>query len=256
MRETDNFSIHTKRYYLVILEGIDPKRETVESFAIKLSMRTRTTLPRVRQILRNLPYTIKKGVSMAQANRLKNVIEEIGGQVRLEPHFVTPGDGREQPGPDAPASAPSSSDPHRPPREELPKPPAKKDPALAADSATPIEGRQAKELPKPEEPPEREAPATGTLGDEIPREAITCPACGWEEESGATYCSLCLRRFRDQSSRRPGLDDKIPEENPLRARGDATKQSGIVDGFAWQEYKLLLIAGGVLLALILFIIIK
>lgn len=250
MSETDNISIHTKRYYLVILEGIDTQRETVESFAIKLSMRTRTTLPRVRQILRNLPYTIKKGLSMAQANRLKNVIEELGGQVRLEPHFVTPRTGREEAGPDEPASAPPSTD-------GRPKPRPAEMPGRPADTNTgkPIETRQSKELPEPDEPVVQEAPATGTIGDEERQEAIVCPACGWEEEEGATYCSLCLRRFRN-AKRRGTLEERVPDENPLRSRDGAKEKSSFLDGIAWQDYKLLLIAGGVMLALILFIIIK
>jgi hypothetical protein len=85
------YSVHTKKYYRVVLEDFNRDTESLEGFAIKLSMRTRTTLPRVRQVLRNLPYVIKSGLSSEQANLLKSILERSGGRVRVESHFVTPG---------------------------------------------------------------------------------------------------------------------------------------------------------------------
>jgi hypothetical protein len=99
-------SIHTKKYHKVVLEEIDSGRETTESFSIKLSMRTRTPLPRVRQVLKRLPYTIKSGLSSSQANKLKSVLESIGGRARVETHFVTPGHRAE-----TSSSAPSPGEP-------------------------------------------------------------------------------------------------------------------------------------------------
>ncbi len=84
-------TVNTKKYYRVILEGIDPNIASPESFAIKLSLRTRTALPRVQQVLRHLPYSVKRGVDADQANKLKSVLESIGGRARLETYFVTPG---------------------------------------------------------------------------------------------------------------------------------------------------------------------
>ncbi|UCG51261.1 MAG: hypothetical protein JSW58_13855 [Candidatus Latescibacterota bacterium] len=86
-----NITIHTKKYYRVVLESVDAKRETPETFAIKLSVRTRTPLPRAKQVVKELPFTLKSNLSAAQANRLKSVIEDIGGKARLESHLVTPG---------------------------------------------------------------------------------------------------------------------------------------------------------------------
>jgi hypothetical protein len=83
--------VHTQKFYRVVLEGIDPKMASPESFSIKLALRTRTALPRVRQVLRNLPCAIKRGLDANQANRLKSVLESIGGRARLETYFVTPG---------------------------------------------------------------------------------------------------------------------------------------------------------------------
>jgi hypothetical protein len=74
-----------------VLESIDPNVETPDTFAIKLAMRTRTSLPRVRQVVRGIPCAIKQGVSVGQANALKSILEEIGGRARLESYLVTPG---------------------------------------------------------------------------------------------------------------------------------------------------------------------
>jgi hypothetical protein len=84
-------TVHTRKFYRVVLEGIDAKVASTESFSIKLSLRMRTPLPRVRQVLRKLPCTIKRGLEADQANRLKAVLESIGGRVHLESYFVTPG---------------------------------------------------------------------------------------------------------------------------------------------------------------------
>ncbi len=93
MSEIDEkLSVHSRKFYRVILESIDEEQETSESFAIKLSMRLRTPFPRVRQVIRNLPHTIKSNLTAAQANRLKAMIEEVGGRVKLETHFATPGE--------------------------------------------------------------------------------------------------------------------------------------------------------------------
>lgn len=91
-RTTEKVTIHTKKFYRVVLEGFDPAFDTVESFAVKLSMRTRVSLPRARQLIRGLPRIVKSNLSSAQANRLKGVLEEIGGKARIETHLVTPGE--------------------------------------------------------------------------------------------------------------------------------------------------------------------
>jgi hypothetical protein len=75
----------------VVLESIDRDRESPESFAIKLSVRMRTPLPRVRQVVSWLPCTVKRGLSVDQANRLKETLEGIGGRVRVQSYLETPG---------------------------------------------------------------------------------------------------------------------------------------------------------------------
>jgi hypothetical protein len=94
---TDGISIHTKKYFRVILEGIDSNLETVESFAVKLSTRARVSLPRAMLVASRLPYIVKSGLEQGQANRLRGLLEEIGGKARVEAHFVTPDDPAERP---------------------------------------------------------------------------------------------------------------------------------------------------------------
>jgi hypothetical protein len=86
----DPITIHTKKFYRVILEGIDTGVETPDSFAVKLSSRLNVPIARAKLVARCLPYTAKSGLNAAQANRLKTVLDEIGGKARVEPHFVTP----------------------------------------------------------------------------------------------------------------------------------------------------------------------
>jgi len=153
-KPTDHITIHTKKFYRVVLEGIDTDLETPDSFAVKLASRLHVPLPRAKLVARCLPYIAKSGLNAAQANRLKTVLDEIGGKARVEPHFVTPPD-----------------------------------------------------------PAEREAKSPRPLGGGAA--AFVCPGCGCEQPAGAKFCSLCLRKFRDPSSRLDSLEEKLPEDNPL-----------------------------------------
>ena len=101
-------SVHAKKYYKVVLEEIDRNRETPETFALKLSVRTRTTLPRAKGLIRHLPRTVRQALSANQANKLKAVLEDIGGRARIESYLVTPGEGREKQKPEPEAEAPDS----------------------------------------------------------------------------------------------------------------------------------------------------
>ncbi|UCH83442.1 MAG: hypothetical protein JSW50_13435 [Candidatus Latescibacterota bacterium] len=90
-RTSENITIHTRKFFRVTLRDIDRACETPESFAIKLSLVTKTPITRAKQIVATLPHLIKHDLSAAQANRLKSLIEDIGGVVAVEPHYVTPG---------------------------------------------------------------------------------------------------------------------------------------------------------------------
>lgn len=95
-REEDP-SIYKRRYYRVVLYGIDRARETQESFAIKMAMRLKVPMPRVKQIVANIPCTLKRGMSVAQANRLRTIVEEMGGEASVEDYYEVPGASRVSP---------------------------------------------------------------------------------------------------------------------------------------------------------------
>jgi hypothetical protein len=80
--------------HCVILEGIDSSHELPDSFALRLSIRTGVALPRAMHVASNLPYTVKSGLTAAQAETLAHVLEGIGGVVRVEAHRA---DGPETP---------------------------------------------------------------------------------------------------------------------------------------------------------------
>jgi hypothetical protein len=191
---SDETTIHTKRYFRVVLEGIDTNLESFESFTVKLAARGHVTLSRARAVASHFPYTVKSNLTAAQANRLKTVLEEIGGRVRVEPHFVTP---------------------------------------ASADNA----GRDV------------------TRGRLREGEAFVCPTCGCKVEKGATYCSLCYRKFRDPASRLETLEERIPEKNPLDFEvGEG--EIGWVRILDEARRHLLAVLIGVIVILVLVIIVK
>ncbi len=70
--------------YLVILQAIDPNVETAETFALKLSMRLKSPLPRMRSLVSRAPCIIMQRIPYKKARWLISVIEELGGTARLE----------------------------------------------------------------------------------------------------------------------------------------------------------------------------
>ncbi len=70
--------------YKVVLEAIDREIETPDSFALKLSMRLKSPVPRMRQLVSRAPCTIAQRLPYKKARWLQKVIEELGGTARLE----------------------------------------------------------------------------------------------------------------------------------------------------------------------------
>ncbi|MDH3216035.1 MAG: hypothetical protein OEN01_07045 [Candidatus Krumholzibacteria bacterium] len=188
-------SVHTKKYYRVVLEEIDRSCETIDTFSIKLSMRTRTPLPRVRQVVRKLPYAIKSGLSAAQANKLKSILEEIGGRTRLETHFVTPG---------------------------------------RADS-TDARTRTAELVPTSD------------------RGLTPCPACGWEDETGAEFCSFCQQSREGNTAENHKNESPNPSDTPRVEEPAAGTSKGLTAVLLDNAF---LVVAGLLVILLAVLILK
>jgi tRNA A-37 threonylcarbamoyl transferase component Bud32 len=75
--------------YRVILNSIDLSVETNETFALKLSMRLKSPLPRMRSLVARTPCTVAQRLPYRKAKWLQSVLQELGGEVRLE-EFVEP----------------------------------------------------------------------------------------------------------------------------------------------------------------------
>jgi hypothetical protein len=190
----DQITIHTKKFYRVILEGIDANAETPDSFAVKLATSVHVPLARAKLVARCLPYMAKSGLDLGQANRLKTLLEEIGGRAKIEPYFVTPGNPRAETG-------------------------------------------QAGERP---------------AGSEAP---VVCPQCGTELANGATFCSFCLRKFRNPSSRPATLEELLPGENPL-------ENDAVENGIDWPALARFVrrrpipVIAGMILVLVVILLVK
>ncbi len=70
--------------YRVVLETIDREIETPDTFALKLSIRLKSPVPRMRQLVARAPCTIAQRLPYKKARWLQTVIEELGGTARLE----------------------------------------------------------------------------------------------------------------------------------------------------------------------------
>jgi hypothetical protein len=70
--------------YRVILEAIDREVETPDTFALKLSIRLKSPVTRMRQLVSRAPCVVAQRLPYKKARWLGKVIEELGGTARLE----------------------------------------------------------------------------------------------------------------------------------------------------------------------------
>jgi serine/threonine protein kinase len=226
--------------YRVYLDSIDLSRETPPSFALKLSMRIRSPLPRVMAIVKNMPAMVGGRLSLDKATRLSNVIENLGGVARLEVHPVneTTGGHRSRTS-DVAAKAKADStrrrrdkkgraETARGPRPELGELPGRDGASDKTVEYHPI-NEQRSSLS------ENKSNVGEKRPDDVPlpqRQATRlCPKCGWEENADAKFCSICLFNFhKTEPLNLAALQSGDPPVNPLaRNRNYSLPQTSVVD---------------------------
>ena len=74
----------TPARYKVILEGVRSEIETVESFAIKFSILTRTPVSKINFLVKKMPAVVWEGMDKIKALGLLSMIDEAGGLGRLD----------------------------------------------------------------------------------------------------------------------------------------------------------------------------
>ncbi len=70
--------------YLVVLEGVNRKYETKNSFSIKLSLLARIPVTRIRSLVKSCPAVIWSGSGRRKALYLAKLIEESGGKASIK----------------------------------------------------------------------------------------------------------------------------------------------------------------------------
>jgi tRNA A-37 threonylcarbamoyl transferase component Bud32 len=78
--------------YRVVLISIDRSVETIGTFALKLSMRLKSPLPRMRSLVARTPCVVAQRIPYKKAKWLESVLTELGGQARLEELTEAPAD--------------------------------------------------------------------------------------------------------------------------------------------------------------------
>ncbi len=70
--------------YSVTLVSIDRETETPDTFALKLSMRLKSPLPRMRSLVARTPCVLVQRVPYRKACSLCSVVEQLGGKARMQ----------------------------------------------------------------------------------------------------------------------------------------------------------------------------
>lgn len=178
--------------YRVFLDGIDTSRETAASFALKLSMRVRSPLPRIKALVNNMPSLVVGHVSLRKAEKLCKIIEELGGRAHFTPHEEESARVRD---------------------ECLRAEPARN----SSGEADPPAGTVQFDQEKTEQyHPIRSARSKGVRAAAKP--SIICPKCGWEGDADARFCPICLFEFNKTETIDLNAVARNVTENPLQER--------------------------------------
>jgi len=217
--------------YKVYLESIDLNVETPPSFALKLSMRIRSPLPRVMAIVKNMPCVVGGRLSIDKAKRLARAIGDLGGVARIEIHPIDESTGshgqrkpKNQPKPGVepetarhkPQPIPSSNKTMDidPPGDTIDSPEFKVEGGVRASGIDQTVEHHPIHRHNPDAPRPRKA-------------TRNCPKCGWDEDEDAKFCSICLFSFnKTESLNIDRLTRMGAEANPLRDTVDDTPYSG------------------------------
>jgi serine/threonine protein kinase len=214
--------------YKVYLESIDLNRESPETFALKLSMRIRSPLPRVMTIVKNMPTVVGGRLPIRRAKKLAKVIDQLGGVARIELHPID-----ESTGSQSAVKKDAGAGANRASRSQPPK----------AHGRTPDSGAVGEERPPRPDPgldvtvehhPINDG-ASGRREDtpDAARSTRKCPKCGWDEDADAKFCSICLFSFNkteqlDLASLQggPRIPNPLADESPR-----ATRRPNLPDWF-------------------------
>jgi len=206
--------------YKVYLESIDLSSETAPSFALKLSMRIRSPLPRVMSIVNHMPAVVGGRLSIKKAKKLARVIDQLGGIARIEIHPIDESTGSQASAERRrAASRPSGRDTDaresssfRSPEEEYEFEVVRDEPEPGTPETDPDLNKTVEHHPINER---------GEHQPAGPRKAAAkrkCPKCGWDEDTEAKFCSVCLFSFNktEPISLADLQGGRIPD-NPLAA---------------------------------------
>ena len=209
-KEKSSVQWDPKADYQVILDSIDPNKETPATFALKLSMRIRSPLPRVMAIVKNMPAVVGGRLPVKKAKKLAKIIGDLGGVARIEIHPVN-----------------ESTGTHRPTRKKgTTTTEAESLESKAYESSLSTaefeESRKwAHQGPDLEQTVEHH-PINERSADQGPSvfnrstATRTCAKCGWEEDAAAKFCSVCLSSFNKTERLNLGeLPGGQPPQNPL-----------------------------------------
>jgi len=201
--------------YKVYLESIDLNQETAATFALKLSMRIRSPLPRIMAIVKNMPALVGGRLRIRKAKKLAKIIDELGGVARIEVHPIDESTGTQGPVKNEAGGAarvdrssqPQSSESRQSSAEHEVHPEDESRPS-EPDLSTTVEHH----------------PINDRADDQYsarPKKSgatRTCPKCGWEEDADARFCSICLVSFnKTEPLSLEDLQGRRQSKNPLAA---------------------------------------
>jgi serine/threonine protein kinase len=202
-----------KADYKVYLESIDPNQETPATFALKLSMKIRSPLPRVMAIVKNMPAVVGGRLSLDKAKRLAKIIDGLGGVARIEIHPIDESTGSHRPPGKAaqPAAKQAPAAPSRTYESSLSTAEFESVQKKGAHASHPGLEKTVEHHPINERMDNGQAAPPGK-----PTATRECPRCGWDEDAEARFCSICLYNFnKTEPLSLADLQGRHQSKNPL-----------------------------------------
>jgi hypothetical protein len=204
--------------YKVFLESIDLNQETAATFALKLSMRIRSPLPRIMSIVKYMPTSVGGRLPIRKAKKLAKIIDELGGVARIEVHPIDESTGSHDP---AKKKAGRAAQVDR-----SSQPQSSKSRRSAVEHEVPAEdgtGQPDPDLGKTVEhhPINERADGPFSARPKKPSATRKCPKCGWDEDADAGFCSICMVSFnKTEPLSLEELQGRRQSKNPLAVETD------------------------------------
>jgi hypothetical protein len=220
------------QYKITFLGPVQNDLPTMSKLAEGLKDRFKLDDEAVTRMMKMVPVVIKKGATVSEAQKYKQLIEAIGGKVQVDPIETVPDEPQQTAeSPPSPVEAGTPQEESQHATEQPPPPPVETETEQQANEQGPQPlDREPQVIPvKAKTPPpesQEKAPPKETKGTEP--QMLQCPQCGYvqEQTDECIKCGVIISKFLkyQDTVKPPGVETATPGAAAPAAEGPQVQQ--------------------------------